>query len=124
METYNADSFDGWLQGDSVGGYYETFLKDCPLSTVGVGIGSWPTATCGDHLCWSSKEESGAPRIHQMLKDQVPEIAMFRIYGPQETVPQDQRWPQAWWWPLLTEYGQGLQGEYIHVNSTETESVL
>lgn len=111
METYNADSMRAWLNGGVVGGFYTSFVAPgVPLSSCGVGLGSWPTATCGidKHPCWSTTNASGPPRISRILQDGVPEIALFRLFGDQSAAtPPDQRWPEAWWWPLLDQYMSG-----------------
>lgn len=107
METYNCDSFDGWIHGDSFGGYYDSFVNDkVPRHSNGVGTGCWPTATCGtNHSCWTTTEPSVIPRIERMIQDDVPEIAMFRLYGDQsERTPPDQRWPQDFWWEGLKRF--------------------
>eukprot|EP00940_MAST-03C_sp_MAST-3C-sp2_P003531 g3531.t1 len=80
METYNCDSFDGWMHGDAFGGYYDSFVnKNVPRNSNGIGTGSWPTATCGtSHLCWSTTQASVKPRIDQMISDDIPEISLFR----------------------------------------------
>eukprot|EP00658_Telonema_sp_P-2_P049344 TRINITY_DN3751_c0_g1_i1.p1 TRINITY_DN3751_c0_g1~~TRINITY_DN3751_c0_g1_i1.p1 ORF type:complete len:350 (-),score=73.31 TRINITY_DN3751_c0_g1_i1:406-1455(-) len=109
METYNADSMDGWLQGDSYGGYYTKFVtSDVPRVANGVGLGSWPTAACGSHPCWTTTAASVAPRISRMIQDGVPELAMFRLYGDQSRgTPPDQRWPEDFWWPALRAFLAG-----------------
>lgn len=106
METYNADSMDGWLRGDSVGGYYEKFVAPpTNRSKLGPGLGCWP-AKCGpknaSHGCWSTKQESGPPRMARIVADGLPEVAMFRIIQ----VPNrpDLQWPEDWWWPLLANF--------------------
>ena len=109
METYNCDSFEGWIKGDSYGGYYEAFVNNnIPRHVNGVGTGCWPTATCGtNHSCWTTTNSSVSPRIERMIQDNVPEIAMFRLYGDQsENTPPDERWPQDWWWGPLRDYLQ------------------
>eukprot|EP00041_Stephanoeca_diplocostata_P025672 m.677550 g.677550 ORF g.677550 m.677550 type:complete len:641 (-) comp22798_c1_seq1:986-2908(-) len=110
METYNANSMMGWVNGDLFGGYYKEFVNDnVPRSANGIGLGSWPTATCGGtHLCWSTTAASGQPRMERIAADNVPEVALFRLYGDQNAAtPPDQRWPEDWWWPLLTSYMSG-----------------
>jgi hypothetical protein len=109
METYNADSMQGWLKGDSVGGYYERFVAP-PIdhSKLGPGLGCWP-AKCGpknsSHLCWSTTAASGPPRMAKIVADSLPEVALFRIVQ----VPNrpDLQWPEKWWWPLLTNFATG-----------------
>jgi len=104
LETYNANSMQGWLNGDQWGGNYTMFVNSSiPRSKSGVGLGCYPY-NCGNDLCWTELEESGLPRIQRMLKDEVPEIAMQRIYGNQTG---DDRWPQEWWWSLLLSYING-----------------
>ena len=98
METYNADSLFTWLHGGRYGGDYENFVNNnIPRSVNGVGLGCWYSATCGNHTCWSTRQESVAPRIDQMIKDGVPEAAMFRLAG-------DQRYPEDFWWPELLRF--------------------
>ena len=104
MEQYNANSLDGWLKGDAYGGYYEQFLEAAPVDKVGPGLGIW-AAACGKNAsgaavpCWTTLEESGAPRVDRMIADNVPEMAMFRLMwigGAHQ--------PAAWWWPLLDKF--------------------
>lgn len=105
METYNADSLEGWLQGDNYGGYYQQFLAGTGKA-AGPGLGVW-NATCGDHVCWTAREESGRPRMQRMEADGIEEIAMFRIVQQSGA----DKMPQEWWWPLLAEYLAGCKRE-------------
>ncbi len=78
------------------------FVNDnVPRATNGVGMGCWQTAMCGSHLCWSTREESAAPRIDQMIKDGVPEAAMFRIAGDQD---KPGHYPEDFWWAELLRF--------------------
>ena len=110
METYNANSMNGWLNGDAYGGYYEAYRnatgKSGNMDALGVGLGSWPTATCGGSAhCWSTTAASVAPRIARMVADGVPEIALFRLYGDQsDATPPSERWPQDFWWNHLRTF--------------------
>ena len=38
-----------------------------------------------------------------MLRDNVPEVALFRLFGNQ-TGPPDLTWPQGFWWPALEQF--------------------
>jgi len=106
MEQYNANSMEGWLKGDAYGGYYESFVNShVPLDKCGPSLGIWG-ATCGKNAtsgaplpCWSTKEESGEPRIDRMIADDVEEIALFRLMWIQGA-----HWPAEWWWPLLDRF--------------------
>jgi len=103
METYHANSMEGWLNGDKWGGFYTNFVNDeIPRMKNAVGLGCYEME-CGDEMCWSVFEESGKPRIKRLIEDGVPEIALFRIEGNQ-TRPGNERLPQEWWWPLLWHY--------------------
>jgi hypothetical protein len=51
METYNADSYKGWLNGDNFGGYYNKLLT-AGATKVAPGMGCW-NASCGKHTCWT-----------------------------------------------------------------------
>lgn len=107
METYNADSMSGWLNGDAVGGYYSKFVAPpTSHSKLGPGLGCWP-AKCGPtpHACWSTTPASGPPRMARIVADGLPEVALFRIIQ----VPQrpDLQWPEEWWWPLLAKFAAG-----------------
>lgn len=109
METYNADSMQGWLEGDAVGGYYSKFVAPpTDHSKLGPGLGCWP-AMCGPkaapHHCWSTTAASGPPRMAKIASDGLPEVALFRIVQ----VPQrpDLQWPEEWWWPLLAKFVAG-----------------
>ena len=102
METYNADSMAGWLNGDGFGGYYNKLVNpSVPRDKVGPGLGCWP-AKCGNHSCWTTTAASGAERMTRMIADNVPEVALFRIIQ----VPKrpDLQWPEDWWWPLLAKF--------------------
>jgi len=105
METYGATNFEGWLKGDSCGGYYEAFVKGTgvPLSAVGIGMGCWPTNMCGKSPSWTTTAQGAAQMMAQIEKDGVEEVDMFRLYGTQSG-PEDQRWPQGFWWPLLKNF--------------------
>jgi hypothetical protein len=109
METYNADSMSGWLNGDAVGGYYSKFVAPPTAhSKLGPGLGCWP-AKCGPkaspHPCWSTTAASGPPRMARIESDGLPEVALFRIIQ----VPNrpDLQWPEEWWWPLLAKFADG-----------------
>ena len=105
MQTYNADSFFLWLHGGLYGSDYFNFVKNgVPRSTNGIGLGCWPTATCGNHTCWSTRPESVAPRIDQMIKDGVPEAALFRLAGDEEKLPPNSRYPEDFWWAELLRF--------------------
>eukprot|EP00939_MAST-03C_sp_MAST-3C-sp1_P004041 g4041.t1 len=110
METYNADSFDGWLNGDAYGGFYTAFVNSgIPRRANGVGLGCWPTAGCEganhDWPCWTTTPPSGEPRMKRIAQDGVPEVALFRLYGDQsEKTPPNSRWPEDFWWPLLHDF--------------------
>lgn len=104
MEQYNANSMDGWLNGDEYGGYYVQFLSDAPVDKCAPGLGIWK-ASCGTNSsgapvpCWTTLEESGAPRVERMIADNVPEMALFRLMwidGAHQ--------PADWWWPLLDKF--------------------
>lgn len=101
METYNAGSMTGWLDGDGFGGDYVKFIDAAmPRDKAGPGLGCWP-AKCGTALCWSATEPSGKPRVDRMIADDVPEMALFRLIQ----IPKaNLTWPQDWWWPLLDEF--------------------
>lgn len=109
METYNADSMSGWLNGDSYGGYYNKFMNSGgPLVSKCPGLGSWPSAKCSSHACWTTTSASVAPRMARIAADGVPEVALFRLYGDQSSkTPPDQRWPEDFWWPELKKYLSG-----------------
>eukprot|EP01065_Artemidia_motanka_P030424 TRINITY_DN36444_c0_g1_i1.p1 TRINITY_DN36444_c0_g1~~TRINITY_DN36444_c0_g1_i1.p1 ORF type:complete len:325 (+),score=125.91 TRINITY_DN36444_c0_g1_i1:65-976(+) len=109
METYNANSMWGWTHGDLYGGFYDKFVNSkVPIEKCAPGIGSWPTAKCGSSPCWTTTAASVAPRMQQMIKDGVPEISLFRLYGPQgNSTPGDQRWPEDFWWAPLHQYMSG-----------------
>ena len=62
METYNANSFDGWLHGDSFGGYYLQLLNGTNHSAVAPALGCW-NQTCGGQPCWTSTQPSVRPRL-------------------------------------------------------------
>ena len=104
MEQYNADSMEGWLKGDAYGGYYEQFVAAAPVDKCAPGLGIWgakcaKNASGAPQPCWSTLEESGAPRIDRMIADNVPEIALFRLMwigGAHQ--------PAAWWWPVLDKF--------------------
>jgi len=104
METYNSDSFEGWIYGDDWGGYYNTFVNpSVPRNKTGVGLGCWPFK-CGDHLCWTTTEESGQPRIDRIMADNVPEVCFWHLYGTHSHGSDSG--PQDWWWPLLEVYSR------------------
>ena len=96
---YNADSYQGWLAGDNYGGKYNSLIANgVPREHVAPGLGCWP-ATCGNHLCWTTTQPSGAQRMQRITADGMPEVAMFRFVQTATT-----KWPQDWWWPLLHAY--------------------
>jgi len=102
METYTANSMQGWLQGDAYGGYYEPFVSDCqPRASAAPAIGGW-AQMCGTGPCWTSSNASGAQRIDRMIADGILEAAVFRLVQrpPQVVMPQD------WWWPLLERFAR------------------
>jgi hypothetical protein len=104
MEQYNANSMDGWLKGDAYGGYYKSFVGHGYDEKCGPSLGIWP-ATCGKDAagkpapCWSTKEESAAPRIDRMIADNVEEIALFRLWRLKGS-----KTPPEWWWPHLDRF--------------------
>jgi len=106
MDTYQASSMEDWLIGDiyDLNGFYNFFINDyVPRDKCTVGMGGWP-ANCSLNdgmICWSSKPESGPPRIERLIKDNVTEIAFFRFYGN-----VGGEWPQEWWWELIEKYIQ------------------
>ena len=102
METYNAESMRGWLQGDAYGGYYETFERQAGAAKAAPGLGGW-NASCGDHACWSTTAASGAARLARAQADGVREVAVFRIVQQEGA----QKMPQDWWWPLLEDFVVG-----------------
>ena len=97
MEQYNANSMEGWLNGDDYGGFYTSFVNRTkfPISKAGPSLGIW-NALCGKLPCWSTTKESGAPRIDRMIADGVEEIALFRLMWIKGS-----HYPAEWWWPLL-----------------------
>eukprot|EP00937_MAST-01D_sp_MAST-1D-sp2_P002748 g2748.t1 len=102
METYNADSMRGWLQGDAYGGYYGTFERQAGPGKGAPGMGAW-NQSCGDHACWSTTAASGAARLARAQADGVREVAVFRIVQQNGA----QKMPQDWWWPLLEDFVAG-----------------
>ena len=106
METYVADSWDGWLHGDSYGGDYTSFVNPgVPRDKCGVGLGVWP-AQCGDHLCWTQQSAAAtAQRMDRIGADGVPEVALFRFYGAD--------WPEAaeGWWEALADFARDDDAE-------------
>ena len=106
METYNANSWQGWLHGDMFGGHYLDLVpavpaaRKWPVDKVGPGLGCWP-AKCGKDPCWSTTEASAVQRMQRITDDGVPEVAMFRLI--QVTGSE---WPEDWWWPLLKKFAQ------------------
>eukprot|EP00759_Apiculatamorpha_spiralis_P011882 PhF_6_TR19040/c0_g1_i2/m.27973 len=106
METYNANSMQGWLTGDNWGGYYTSFVNAHvqPRSACGVGMGAWP-ATCGTNVpCWSTTSVSGPPRLQRVLQDNVTEIAVWRIVGKQNPSNPNGNTPIGWWWAILAQF--------------------
>ena len=99
METYNANSFDGWLHGDSFGGYYLQLLNGTNHSAVAPALGCW-NQTCGGQPCWTSTQPSVRPRLERMARDGIQEVPMFRLLQRDGVA----RTPQDWWWPALTEW--------------------
>ena len=100
METYNADSMSGWLNGDNYGGYYTKMLAPgVPRTKAGPGLGCWP-AKCGKHMCWSTTASSAAERMDRITNDSMPEVALFRIIQ----VSGYAAWPEDFWWPLLKQF--------------------
>ena len=105
METYNANSLNGWLNGDAYGGYYEEYKNATLLRSMGVGLGTWPTAKCGNTSCWTTANASVEPRMAVMQRDHVPEVALFRLYGDHSAAtPPNERWPQEFWWQHLRSF--------------------
>jgi hypothetical protein len=52
METYNADSMSGWLNGDAVGGYYGKFVAPpTARSKLGPGLGVSHLSRCLSLIC-------------------------------------------------------------------------
>jgi len=90
METYNGDSESQWLS------YYEPFLNAVPLDKVGVGLGVWNDSNPSS---WWETPAGGQTKIMYAIKDNVPELACFRL--DPETNPI---WPLQFWWPLLENY--------------------
>eukprot|EP00239_Pterosperma_sp_CCMP1384_P007260 CAMPEP_0197851996 /NCGR_PEP_ID=MMETSP1438-20131217/19417_1 /TAXON_ID=1461541 /ORGANISM="Pterosperma sp., Strain CCMP1384" /LENGTH=310 /DNA_ID=CAMNT_0043465825 /DNA_START=367 /DNA_END=1299 /DNA_ORIENTATION=+ len=102
METYNANSMKGWLNGDVYGGYYLPFVKGAG-SAAAPAMGIWTWAKCGKTPCWSTTSASGAPRMGQLVKDGVNEVALFQITQEKGAIFA----PADWWWPLLSNYLAG-----------------
>ena len=101
METYNANSMAGWLNGDQYGGDYIKFQSAVPKDKAGPGLGCWP-AKCGTDLCWSTTADSAAQRMARIEADGLDEVALFRIVQ----IPSAS-WPEDFWWPLLAKFLQG-----------------
>jgi hypothetical protein len=99
METYNADSMSGWLQGSQYGGYYEKFVAGAGVEKAAPGLGGW-NASCGNHSCWSTTAASGKERMDRVAADGLEEVAMFRIVQQEGA----QKMPEEWWWPLLADF--------------------
>jgi len=101
MDTYLADSMNGWLNGDKWGGFYTSFINSSvPLNKCAVGLGGWiENCKNGNQICWSSTPASGPPRIQRIISDNVTEISFWRLYGK-----TGQEWPESWWWPLISQY--------------------
>lgn len=113
METYNANSMTGWIKGDAYGGYYDAYVinSGVPRPRAGVGLGSWPSAKCGNKTCWTTAAASVSPRLQRMADDGVPEAALFRLYGDQTgKTPGNERWPETFWWAPLKAYLGGGRG--------------
>ena len=72
MDTYNADSLEGWLSTYGLMGN-----SAVPRSVAGIGLGCWVDASTNG--TWSVTPEAAAQRIAQSVSDGVPELAMFRL---------------------------------------------
>ena len=99
METYNADSMQGWLDGDAYGGYYERLVAGAGTAKAVPGMGAW-NASCGGHPCWTTTPASGAARLSRAAADGLREVALFRIVQQRGA----EMMPQEWWWPLLAKF--------------------
>jgi len=100
MDTYVANSMNGWLNGDDWGGFYNLFINtSVPLGKCSVGLGGWIDNCKNGQICWSSTAASGPPRIQRLIADNVTEISFWRLYGK-----TGQEWPESWWWPLITQF--------------------
>ena len=94
MEQYNANSMDGWLNGDEYGGYYVQFLSDAPVDKCAPGLGIWK-ASCGTNSsgapvpCWTTLEESGGAGVVAHDRGQRPRDGASASCG--STVPTNPR---------------------------------
>ena len=95
METYEAGSFDGWMNRGQYGGDYSTLLKAagsgkispgfaCPAGSGAPqtnlsGATAWNGTLCGAAPCWSDSPGSWSQRLHQMRTDGVAEASVFML---------------------------------------------
>jgi len=109
MDTYVANSYSGWLLGDDWGGNYSSFVNDkINRSKNGIGLGAWPTEECGKVTCWSAMPQSGLIRINRIIQDNILDIGIWDIEGPQSNTDNTfcNSTPMIWWWPLFELFAQ------------------
>ncbi len=95
METYEAGSFDGWMNEGQYGGDYSTLLKAAGAANISPGFAcpagsgtpqanlsgtaAWNGTLCGRYSCWSDSPGSWSQRLAQMRKDGVLEASVFML---------------------------------------------
>eukprot|EP01052_Picozoa_sp_SAG31_P014130 SAG31_NODE_868_length_11355_cov_4.658582_4_plen_145_part_00 len=103
METYQANSMDGWLHSDQYGGDYIALIraagvaKTSPGFACSHGSGSfsanateqalWNGTLCGQNPCWTDSPVSWEQRLQRMKRDGVREASIFMLNHRQGTWP-------------------------------------
>jgi len=94
METYNGDSPAQWQA------YFDYLVDNTPLSSVGMGVGTWDDTKNG----WWETEAGAQYKVAAAIGAKVPEIAAFRLLPTQQPFP----WPNDFWWAALRRFRQAV----------------